>query len=61
MKQLIPLQENEGRPCVISVTGNFMVYGTTEGFIRVFDLSRRYDNVKKDVGDKLLNLSRFTC
>jgi len=41
VKQLIPLQENEGRPTIITVAGNFMIYGTDEGYMRVYDLSRR--------------------
>ena len=41
VKQLISLSEIEGQPTVITVAGNFMVYGTDEGYMRVYDLTRR--------------------
>lgn len=41
MKQLIHVQENEGDPDLISISGDFMVVGTTAGFIKVYDLTRR--------------------
>ncbi|XP_022095457.1 intraflagellar transport protein 140 homolog isoform X2 [Acanthaster planci] len=41
VKQLIPLNETEGEPATMDITGHFLVVTTTTGFVKVFDVSRR--------------------
>ena len=42
IKQVIQLTDIEGDPFLATINGTFMALGTTQGIIKVFDLSRRY-------------------
>ena len=42
MKQVIQFTENEGDPFLATVNGTFIVVGTTQGVVKVYDLSRRF-------------------
>ena len=41
MKQLLAFHESEGDPVLIDVCGSFLVSGTSLGYIKMWDLSRR--------------------
>ena len=41
VKQSIQFTENEGDPFLVTINGTFMVVGTTQGIVKVYDLSRR--------------------
>ena len=41
VKQVLQFTENEGDPFLATVNGTFIAIGTTQGIIKVFDLSRR--------------------
>lgn len=41
VKQILQFSETEGDPFLLDVCGNFLVAGTTLGYIKVWDLSRR--------------------
>ncbi|XP_033630790.1 intraflagellar transport protein 140 homolog [Asterias rubens] len=41
VKQLITLNEMEGEPVTMDISGHFLVVTTTTGFIKVYDVSRR--------------------
>ncbi|XP_072167641.1 intraflagellar transport protein 140 homolog [Diadema setosum] len=41
VKQLISMNENEGEPCTMDVTGNYLVVGTSGGVVKMYDVSRR--------------------
>ena len=45
MKQVINFNDNEGQPVSLDVCGNSLVIATSNGVLRVYDLSRRYDVV----------------
>ncbi len=38
---MIQFTDNEGDPFLATVNGSFIAVGTTQGVIKVFDLSRR--------------------
>jgi hypothetical protein len=38
---VIQFTENEGDPFLATVNGTFIAIGTTQGVVKVFDLSRR--------------------
>ena len=42
IKQVIQFTENEGDPFISSVNGSFMAVATTQGVVKVYDLSRRF-------------------
>lgn len=42
VKQVIQFTENEGDPFLATVNGAFIAVGTTQGVVKVFDLSRRF-------------------
>ena len=41
VKQVLQFTENEGDPFLATVNGTFIAIGTTQGIVKVFDLSRR--------------------
>jgi intraflagellar transport protein 140 len=41
VKQVIQFTENEGDPFLATVNGTFLAVGTTQGVVKVYDLSRR--------------------
>ncbi|XP_041473205.1 intraflagellar transport protein 140 homolog isoform X2 [Lytechinus variegatus] len=41
VKQLISMNENEGEPCTMEIMGNYLVVGTSGGFVKMYDVSRR--------------------
>lgn len=41
VKQVLQFTENEGDPFLAAVNGTFIAIGTTQGVVKVFDLSRR--------------------
>ena len=43
VKQILQFPEAEGDPILLDVCGNFLVAGTSLGYVKVWDLSRRYD------------------
>ena len=49
VKQLLTFSKAEGNPVLLSVCQFYLVVGTDTAHIRVFDLSRRYDD-NVDVG-----------
>jgi len=42
VKQVIPLEEHEGEPQCLSVSGQYLVCGTTNGFLKLWDTGRRW-------------------
>ena len=44
MKQLLSMSESEGEPVSMDVCSNFLVVGTSNGYVKMFDLSRRSVN-----------------
>lgn len=43
VKQILQCPEAEGDPILLDVCGNFLVAGTSLGYVKVWDLSRRYE------------------
>ena len=43
VKQILQFPEAEGDPILLDVCGNFLVAGTSLGYVKVWDLSRRYE------------------
>ena len=41
VKQTLQLTDNEGDPFLININGKYLTIGTTNGIIKVYDLSRR--------------------
>lgn len=41
VKQILQFSETEGDPILLDVCGNFLVAGTSVGYIKMWDLSRR--------------------
>lgn len=41
VKQVIQFTENEGDPFLATINGTFLAVGTTQGVVKVYDLSRR--------------------
>lgn len=41
VKQILQFTENEGDPFLATVNGTFLAIGTTQGVVKVYDLSRR--------------------
>lgn len=41
VKQVLQFTELEGDPFLATINGTFLVIGTTQGVVKVFDLSRR--------------------
>ena len=41
VKQILQFSEAEGDPIFLDVCGNFLVAGTSVGYIKMWDLSRR--------------------
>ena len=41
VKQVLQFTENEGDPFLAAVNGTYIAIGTTQGVVKVFDLSRR--------------------
>lgn len=41
VKQILQFSEAEGDPILLDVCGNFLVAGTSVGYIKLWDLSRR--------------------
>jgi len=41
VKQVLQFTENEGDPFLAAVNGTYIAVGTTQGVVKVFDLSRR--------------------
>lgn len=41
VKQILQFSEAEGDPILLDVCGNFLVAGTSVGYIKMWDLSRR--------------------
>lgn len=44
IKQMLPTSDIEGRPIGIQLCGSFLTVATAAGWIKIWDLSRRYDN-----------------
>ena len=42
VKQRLPCGEQEGRPTTLTISGLFLAAGTDHGFVKLWDLSRRY-------------------
>ena len=42
VKQLLSFTDQEGTPVTLSVGGHFLVAGTDTGYIKMWDLTRRY-------------------
>ena len=42
MKQILSFSEEEGDPVVLNVVGHFLVAGSESGYIKLWDLTRRY-------------------
>ena len=47
MKQVIQFVDREGDPFLVNVNGSFLTIGTTQGIVKVFDLSRRFTFLQK--------------
>lgn len=43
VKQLLACSEVEGEPIDIDICGNYLVIATSNGVLKTYDLSRRYD------------------
>ena len=41
VKQVLQFTENEGDPFLASINGTYLAVATTQGLVKVFDLSRR--------------------
>jgi len=41
VKQILNFSEAEGDPVLLDVCGNFLAAGTSLGYVKVWDLSRR--------------------
>uniref|UniRef100_H2Z464 Uncharacterized protein n=1 Tax=Ciona savignyi TaxID=51511 RepID=H2Z464_CIOSA len=67
VKQLIPMQENEGSVEIMAVNGNFVVFGTSTGCIKIYDLTRReakaHSNTKhvKDLIKDFGSFNQMSC
>ncbi|XP_070580461.1 intraflagellar transport protein 140 homolog isoform X2 [Ptychodera flava] len=59
VKQLISFSEIEGEPISLDINGYFMVVGTSTGYIKVFDLSRREAKLHTNPKCLLESLPKF--
>lgn len=55
MKQLLTFSKAEGNPVLLSVCQSYLVVGTDTAHIRVFDLSRRYDEKQTKIAKRMAN------
>jgi intraflagellar transport protein 140 len=46
VKQLLPTSDIEGQPIGMHLCGSFLTVATAAGWIKIWDLSRRYSNGK---------------
>jgi len=44
VKQFLNFTEGEGLPATLNICGNYLTIGSSEGVIKVFDLSRRLES-----------------
>jgi len=46
IKQMLPTSDIEGRPIGMGLCGSFLTVATAAGWIKIWDLSRRYSKEK---------------
>ncbi|XP_048575888.1 intraflagellar transport protein 140 homolog isoform X2 [Nematostella vectensis] len=64
VKQILPFSEAEGDPVLLDLCGNFLVAGTSQGYVKCWDVSRREAKqhcTPKNLTEVIANLGRLKC